>query len=601
MPTHTEYEYDAFLSHAAIDDPWVAELLHDLRQLDPNLKIWVDHEKTEPGVLLLPQIDEALRSSRHTLVAISKRALQESNWLQEEISRAHLQSIRTQYQQKIIPLLVDTPCPSSLSGVGYIDFRDTGKRPQSLKALVNAIRQIGTPLTVPIRAQKPAQPLAEIISSASSKLLIMGHTLDRLSNDRNVKSSLIDRITRGVHVTILILNPNSKYAEAHEPFHLMESTRPANQQAEDTLDFLGSLFNNILDETQKQQLDVFLTNWMPRFRAILVDDRSCYLTLYTYGQDVTPSSDLIFSVDDQSTHSHWFHRVSESMDRLLSSPDSFPFIRDGYLYSYWRDCHLATSWQWPQESRKRFLTTYLYYTQHARAFVDRFDSLEVEVQRHLDGFAGNVIVLGCGAGKEVRYLWKNQRVDNVIGLDLSPDCIVRARSLGATLRNDCNLDISLQQVKVSFRIADFYDLRFHTSRGGADGIVANAAFVHLVQRSDFVHLLQLVHEALKPGGQFFLRLLDRPEIPERQHYHASRDRFYSERWFVYFSPEEVRTAAKKQGFIIDEVLTDQIAKERSLSVPTVKTQGFPHQEFAGVYWPTFLLRKPGAKGARQEI
>jgi SAM-dependent methyltransferase/3',5'-cyclic AMP phosphodiesterase CpdA len=196
----------------------------------------------------------------------------------------------------------------------------------------------------------------------------------------------------------------------------------------------------------------------------------------------------------------------------------------------WAGGHLAASEGWSAERKERYRINHAFYTSNAIDFDRRFGGLlEREVTDHLNRFIGKVLVLACGSGKEVDYLV--QRGCDAIGVDLSRDAIQVARKRHAVRR---------------FWVGDFYDLdtllmdRTRTF----DGIVANAAFVHVLHRDDFGSLLEKIHRRLVPGGRVFLRMLDKNGVREEIDTHL----FSLPRWFVYFDENEIASCAREAGF-----------------------------------------------------
>src|SRR5205085_2138620 len=132
---------------------------------------------------------------------------------------------------------------------------------------------------------------------------------------------------------------------------------------------------------------------------------------------------------------------------------------------------------------------------------------------------------------------------------------------------------------------DFYDLDY-LAEGEFDSIMANAAFVHLLERADMSVMLQSIYRKLRPGGLCFIRNLYREQNgqPVEQEYFSSKERFHDLRWFVYYSRMHLAKLAKNVGFQIDDNATRKIAKERGFgNLEVILKKGFPHEKFDGVY------------------
>jgi SAM-dependent methyltransferase len=428
--------------------------------------------------------------------------------------------------------------------------------------------------------------LHEIMQQVKERLIISGHTLNRFRADK-IRDALKSLLESGKRVTLIMVNPKSKYAHAHAPYHELESEGPAEDQHKRAFDFLNKLFKSLNDES-KVRFEVLLSHYMPRFRAIVVDDERAYLYLYMYGDDVNDYPDFVFEKSEQSSLTYEeaknsvFTRVITSMDNLIKAPEIIPYIRYGRLYEYWEDSKLSQWDCWTREVRYRHRITHQYYVSHAEEFKEKFGAwLEPYVQEHLNELRGKTIVLGCGAGKEVQYL--AEKCSELYGIDFSPEAIKLAQSEAPHLAD-------------RFIIADFYDLE-HIVDGEFDSIAANAAFVHLFERNDMSEILQCIWRKLKPGGKCFIRNLYRekdkkPILPE---YHRDKDRFNDQRWFVYYSRSNLAQLAADAGFFIDDDVTKTIARKCGFGkLKEVMEKGFPHFAYRDVYWPTILLVKPGS-------
>ena len=201
--------------------------------------------------------------------------------------------------------------------------------------------------------------LDEILLQAKDRLIVSGHTLNRFSHDRAVGEALEKLLTRGVRVSLLMLNPKSKYARAHAPHHEFESSDSAKGQYLRALKSLERFFGtSAVAQPLKSNLEVLLSNYMPRFRAIIVDDASVYLYNYMFAQDVSDYPDVVLSANkakapeiaDDSSDS-LLARVVESSDRLLRAPETVPYIRYGRIYKHWKKSRLARWDSWKQKAR----------------------------------------------------------------------------------------------------------------------------------------------------------------------------------------------------------------------------------------------------------
>ena len=244
------------------------------------------------------------------------------------------------------------------------------------------------------------------------------------TGDEEVQDELVSLARQGKSITIMQLNPDSPYVAAHRPFHELESGSPADYQHEQTLTFFNGLYQT-LNPLKRNSLDVSFSNYMPRFRTVVVDD-AVYVYLYMYGANVADLPDL--QLEPGSPGSDLTRRrILYSTLSAAHAPDSIPFIRSGQLFSHWRKTHISRWAGWTPVERSRHRLIHEFYIAQADAFDARYGHLlEEYVQMHLDRTKGSTLILGCGSGKEVEYLCK-RRPDPVYGVDASYVAIMRAR------------------------------------------------------------------------------------------------------------------------------------------------------------------------------
>lgn len=431
--------------------------------------------------------------------------------------------------------------------------------------------------------------LDEILFQTKKRLIISGHTLNRFSDDDKIRNTIESLLRKGVQVTIVALNPKSEYADAHTPYHELESSGRAKDQYKKALDFMSELFEK-LDKESRARLEVLLSNYMPRFRTIIVDDKQVYLYLYMYGEDVNDYPDFIFEKDvldlseGEGVMDSEFERITASIVKLIFAPEIIPYIRYGRLNKHWEHSHLIQWDNWTQEIRYRHRITHQFYFDNAiefnKKFGDPVSGIEMYVKKHLNLLSGRTLILGCGSGKEIRHLSEQHLCSELYGVDFSPEAIKIAREQYPDLAE-------------YFIIADFYDLEYIVD-GEFDSIAANAAFVHLFERKDMSTILKHIFRKLKPGGVCFIRNLYR-EVdgkPTDQEYFKSKQRFDYERWFVYYSRAYLAELAKNIGFFVDDKATQKIVNDCGYDLKIVMKKGFPHERFIDVWWPTILLVKP---------
>jgi len=186
-----------------------------------------------------------------------------------------------------------------------------------------------------IATEKTQFSLDEIMLQAEKSLVVSGHTLDKFARDMRVKNALGTLFERGVHVTLVLLNPYCSYSQAHEHFHALESRGSAHEQILHTIRFLQGIFE---DFNRPQEFEVYLTNYMPRFRTIIVDEQVCYVSLYMYGRDVGVTPE--FKLTKQANLA-WFEAVRDSFDQMVGSNDVILLIKGKRFNESWANTRIA--------------------------------------------------------------------------------------------------------------------------------------------------------------------------------------------------------------------------------------------------------------------
>lgn len=575
-------DIDLFISYHTPDRELACEFVTRLQS--KGLRVWFDEKDLPFGQMFLRSLEEGIEAAPAIAVLIGCSGT--GPWQQVEIFTALVKHVKL--GRPVFPVLLpgapDNPVlPGFLELFPWVDLRK-GYDGDELDKLKKAI-SVQHPKSAQPEVSRDKLLLHEILARAKSRIVISGNTMDKFVHDPKVKSVLYDLLSRGIKLTLVQLRANCRYAEAHQPYHELESVMSAQQQHQSSLEFFRQLFLDV-EPTLKENIEVLLTSYMPRFRALIVDE-SVYLYFYMYGADVSNTPDLVIDESNSYYFDELKSKIVSSIRNLINAPEVIPYIRSGQLFEYWERSKLAEWESWGQEERIRHRLTHDFYSTFASEFDQRFGyTLEKEVKLHLDHVLGRTLILGCGSGKEVEYVSRvNQNVE-VYGADFSHVAVAVARSKHPDLA-------------ARFILGDFYDLNWVVD-GKVDNIVANAAFVHLYQRDDINELLQLIWNKLLPGGRFFLRALykerDGSPIKEELDESVEHQREWGRsRWFVYYSRTDLIRRAKNIGFYIMDDITKDIAKlthkPSDELLATICERGFPHVQYENVYWPTILLRK----------
>ena len=323
------FKHDVFISYKSCDQKFAVKLKNNL--IERDIKVWMDNDEIRPGDLFVDTIEKGIETSKTIVFVISTEAM-ESGWVKEEYAQAVSIEIEGSQQRRIIPLILrDAKLPMCLKNRQWVDFRDEKKFESSLQKLVwGIIGEMDRNVLLP----EGELPLHETMLKAENSLIISGHTLDKFSQDIKVKNALGTLFERGVHVTLIMLNPYSSYSKAHEPFHILQSRTLAHDQIMNTINVFYKIF--ILYH-KPLEFEVLLTNYMPRFRTILIDDELCYVNLYMYSKDVGVTPKFELSRTSDGIGSSWFQIISDSIFQMIQSKDIIPFIKNGRFNENWEN------------------------------------------------------------------------------------------------------------------------------------------------------------------------------------------------------------------------------------------------------------------------
>lgn len=165
--------------------------------------------------------------------------------------------------------------------------------------------------------------------------------------------------------------------------------------------------------------------------------------------------------------------------------------------------------------------------------------------------------MGCGSGKEVAFTCDNGC--DAIGIDFSVEAINLARNLYPHLWN-------------RFYIEDFYNT-VHFKDGKFNGIVANAALIHLFERNndqnDMECLMNQFNKRLKINGRLYLRVIEKHGKNEEYDSHL----FDTTRWYIYYTMNELERLGEACGFNV------------------VRKSQIPHAQYSNVFWNNILFEK----------
>jgi SAM-dependent methyltransferase len=143
---------------------------------------------------------------------------------------------------------------------------------------------------------------------------------------------------------------------------------------------------------------------------------------------------------------------------------------------------------------------------------------------------GVVCDLGCGPGHVARYL--HERGANVVGVDLSPAMIERARALTPS---------------VPFEVGDMRAL--DVPDGAWQAIVAFYSIIHFAP-AELADVFREMRRVLAPGGTLLVS------------FHIGSEIFHRDEWwghavdvdFYFLQPDDVTAALESAGFTVERVM-----------------------------------------------
>jgi ubiquinone/menaquinone biosynthesis C-methylase UbiE len=174
--------------------------------------------------------------------------------------------------------------------------------------------------------------------------------------------------------------------------------------------------------------------------------------------------------------------------------------------------------------------------EYGRRYFHEFDHKPFD-REILDRFAervrgrGPVCDMGCGPGEVACYLHAHG-VENVLGIDLSPEMVTQAQKLNPGL---------------AFRQGDILNLE--TEDNSWSGIAAFYSIIH-IPREQVIDALKEMCRVLEPGGLLLLT------------FHIGQETLHLGEWwgnevslnFLYFETDEMKTYLELAGFEIEKII-----------------------------------------------
>ncbi|KOG29363.1 toll/interleukin-1 receptor domain-containing protein [Streptomyces resistomycificus] len=128
--------FDAFISYAHIDAPWVSKLADNLHRL--GLDVWLDQWEMVAGQRVATRLQDGLTKAG-AVVAVVSRSWVESGWCGEEFAAAVTAAV--EHGKPLIPVVVgEVELPPFIASRFYVDFRHAAS-PAQYESLVRQLAQ----------------------------------------------------------------------------------------------------------------------------------------------------------------------------------------------------------------------------------------------------------------------------------------------------------------------------------------------------------------------------------------------------------------------------------------------------------------------------
>ena len=188
--TMCEFNYQVFVSYARDDRSQVQTIVDALKSI--GLKVWLDDDGIPPGVNFPVAIMEALRESRHLVVAVSTHT-KSSLWQSQEVSQ--FLAMQNQRQQRsaepsrrllIVVVLAPPPpeqewptfIPENLNRITLGDGDDLQQK-EAMRRLLDTCRLPGL---IPDNDPDTRPRIDELITSPNDPLTYIGQLLELVDN-----------------------------------------------------------------------------------------------------------------------------------------------------------------------------------------------------------------------------------------------------------------------------------------------------------------------------------------------------------------------------------------------------------------------------------
>ncbi len=164
-----------------------------------------------------------------------------------------------------------------------------------------------------------------LLESADYCLTICGLSLGHFSYQNMFTFSKKD-----LSVRLIFLNPYSLYAEAHRHFRKNSDLQAEIKNTINHIEY--SIKAAKSSNLELKNLEIKLTNYLPRFRIVNIDNKKIYISLYMYGSPVGENPTFLL---EKNKNCSFFEKIKSSLDQLWELEDNITLFHENKWNNNW--------------------------------------------------------------------------------------------------------------------------------------------------------------------------------------------------------------------------------------------------------------------------
>jgi hypothetical protein len=308
-------QYDIFISHASEDKEDIAIPLAE-KLKSTGMKIWYDEFSLHIGDSLTESIDRGIRYSQFGVVILSHNFFTK-NWTREELNALNNKA-QLQGRKVILPIWHKISKEQVYQYSTHLAGKCGIPTSKGIDYISNEILQevVGRDRRVRYNSRSDLPPFHMMFSLSKSTIEMSG--LDFRIVVHSFMNIIRLHLKRGIRITFLLLDPNSKYVQTQS------KKVYAGSDLKSSIEKTLALLRNEKDRLQKDDkdnLDIRTYDALTSHSIILIDrklDDNCWIKIEERqeGSDSNSrSSEAAFKKDDEQ----FFIKYSQEYANLLSS------------------------------------------------------------------------------------------------------------------------------------------------------------------------------------------------------------------------------------------------------------------------------------------